>query len=296
MDTPYLETLLLQKETDKDILYNTINHTTVTRETILFERGFFICLVINGTSSISNAERCYIIQKNDIIILTPSMSNKLYSRSKDFVMRCIYIHPDYFDSLPDGLVMYHQLSRFKGRCNVPIFHTQQDIFEYILQTGNLFTEQLNYFRFCENGIKQHLCSLLLLQLTDILCQNKKDIALDIKRSDHIFRNFKKYSVVYYKEHHDIQFYANLLNISTTYLSRIVKNITGRTVRSHLSELICHEAKRLLESTDMDIKEIANTLGFSDQSVFGKFFVKATGFSPLKYRLGKERHNKENVQL
>ena len=37
------------------------------------------------------------------------------------------------------------------------------------------------------------------------------------------------------------------------------------------------------TTDMGIKEIADELDFSDQSVFGKFFVKATGVSPLKYR-------------
>ena len=39
----------------------------------------------------------------------------------------------------------------------------------------------------------------------------------------------------------------------------------------------------LHTTDMGIKEIADELDFSDQSVFGKFFVKATGVSPLKYR-------------
>ena len=99
----------------------------------------------------------------------------------------------------------------------------------------------------------------------------------------IFHNFKKLSSHNYKKHHDILFYANNLNISTTYLSRIVKNITGHTVHFHISELLCTEAKRLLDTTDMGIKEIADELGFSDQSVFGKFFVKATGVSPLKYR-------------
>ena len=74
-----------------------------------------------------------------------------------------------------------------------------------------------------------------------------------------------------------------LNISTTYLSRIVKRITGRTVYSHISELICVEAKRLLECSDKDVKEISDWLGFSDQSVFGKFFLKRTGLSPMKYR-------------
>ena len=95
----------------------------------------------------------------------------------------------------------------------------------------------------------------------------------------------------YRQHHDIGFYAESLHISTTYLSRIVKHITGHTVRFHISELLCADARKLLECTNLDIKEIAEKLGFSDQSVFGKFFVKKTGLSPMKFRTQRERDKK-----
>ena len=77
-------------------------------------------------------------------------------------------------------------------------------------------------------------------------------------------------------------------MSTTYLSRVVKQTTGRTVRFHLSELICADARRLLECTDMDVKEIADFLGFPDQSVFGKFFARKPGLPPLRYRQNREK--------
>ena len=125
---------------------------------------------------------------------------------------------------------------------------------------HLISESLEQFRFYKSGIISHLCNFLLLQITDILCQNNQEVSICIKRTDEIFRNFKKLSSHNYRKHHDILFYANNLNISTPYLSR-----------------------RLLDTTDMGIKEIADELDFSDQSVFGKFFVKATGVSPLKYR-------------
>lgn len=73
-------------------------------------------------------------------------------------------------------------------------------------------------------------------------------------------------------------------MSATYLSRTVKRTTGHTVRFHIAELLGADVRRLLESTDMEVKQIADTLGFSDQSVFGKFFTKMTGFSPVKYRM------------
>ncbi|EEF75723.1 hypothetical protein BACCOPRO_01214 [Phocaeicola coprophilus DSM 18228 = JCM 13818] len=49
---------------------------------------------------------------------------------------------------------------------------------------------------------------------------------------------------------------------------------------------------MLECTDLDVQEISNQLGFSDQSVFGKFFIRQTGLSPLKFRMRKEELRKQ----
>lgn len=54
-----------------------------------------------------------------------------------------------------------------------------------------------------------------------------------------------------------------------------------------ADTFCQSNRHMPVCTDLDIKEIASQLGFSDQSVFGKFFVKKTGLSPLKFRLRKE---------
>ena len=268
----------------EDILHHSIiKYSFEKDEYIVLEKGFFILLIMNGTASLDNAVQQYKIKKNDLIILTPSMTHKLHEKSHDFTITCIYIHPDYFDTLSDGQVMYHQLSRFTNQYNIPILSLNTSTLSYLQETMHLISESLEQFRFYKSGIISHLCNFLLLQITDILCQNNQEVSICIKRTDEIFRNFKKLSSHNYRNHHDILFYANNLNISTTYLSRIVKNITGHTVHFHISELLCTEAKRLLDTTDMGIKEIADELGFSDQSVFGKFFVKATGVSPLKYR-------------
>ncbi|WP_246497800.1 helix-turn-helix domain-containing protein [Phocaeicola coprophilus] len=69
-------------------------------------------------------------------------------------------------------------------------------------------------------------------------------------------------------------------------------MTGHTVRFHLSELLGADARRMLECTDLDVQEISNQLGFSDQSVFGKFFIRQTGLSPLKFRMRKEELRKQ----
>lgn len=43
------------------------------------------------------------------------------------------------------------------------------------------------------------------------------------------------------------------------------------------------AKALLKNSDLSIKEISDTLKFSDQSAFGKFFKRNAGINPTQYR-------------
>ena len=128
-----------------------------------------------------------------------------------------------------------------------------------------------------------MCSLSLLQVTAPLPRTGGPGPAYVGRADEIFRLFKQAAVEHYRTHHDAAFYADRLNISTTYLSRIVKRVTGHTVYTHLAELLCADARRYLECTDLDIREIADRLGFSDQSAFGKFFRARNGLSPTRYR-------------
>ncbi len=92
---------------------------------------------------------------------------------------------------------------------------------------------------------------------------------------HLYRNFRK--------ERQIHFYADKLNVSTAYLSRLVKEISGSTVNDHVSSLLYKEICNLLKQSDMTMGEIADSLHFSDQSALSNFFKLRSGMSPLAYR-------------
>lgn len=279
-----IEEIKAQEKSEIHVKYIHIDTCSYGNDPIKIAGGFFFALVINGTAVLGDLYQSYSIRKGDLFLQTPSMSSLLQGRRNDFQLICIYMAPDYFDGLSHGQPLYNQLTHFLGKNCLPLFHLEVPHFRYLQKTMQLFSEEMDLFHLYKNGIIRNLCNLLSLQITDILCQRTEaDTSAYIKRSNEIFLKFKRLLAANYRKHHNIQFYADKLNISTTYLSRIVKRITGRTVYSHISELICVEAKRLLECTDKDVKEISDWLGFSDQSVFGKFFLKKTGLSPIKYR-------------
>lgn len=250
-------------------------------------KGFFFVFVESGTALLTDMRQDYTIKGEDLIVLSPSLAATLHHASPDFTFTCICLVPEYFDSLPGSQLLYSQLAEFIQVDHLPIVSLKPEKSRYLRQTFDLFSSDLRGFKIYTHGIISHLCCLLLLQTADTFCQSNRHMPVYVKRSGEIFRKVRKLLTAHYRQHHDIGFYADELHISTTYLSRIVKQTTGNTVRFLISELICADARRMLVCTDLDIKEIASQLGFSDQSVFGKFFVKKTGLSPLKFRLRKE---------
>lgn len=78
-------------------------------------------------------------------------------------------------------------------------------------------------------------------------------------------------------------YAKHLNIHVNHLNRSVKEVTGKSTTTHISERIVAEAKALLQHTDWNISEIAFTLGFEYPTYFNNFFKKSTGTNPKTLR-------------
>jgi len=95
--------------------------------------------------------------------------------------------------------------------------------------------------------------------------------------------FLKLLVQHYKVEHSIVFYAQRLCVSSGYLNKAVREVTGRTVSKCIAEIIISEAKYLLLSTDLTIETISEELCFHSAGSFSRFFKKEAAVSPTEYR-------------
>lgn len=80
-----------------------------------------------------------------------------------------------------------------------------------------------------------------------------------------------------------QAYSSNLAIHVNYLNRAVKETTGKSTTTHITERIAREARALLQHTDWNIAEIAYALGFEYPTYFNNFFKKMTGTNPSTFR-------------
>ncbi len=77
--------------------------------------------------------------------------------------------------------------------------------------------------------------------------------------------------------------AKTFFISTWYLSRTFKKITGLNLNEYINNVKIREAQLLLSSTKLNITKISETVGYDSPTHFGRVFKSITGVSPLKYR-------------
>jgi len=77
--------------------------------------------------------------------------------------------------------------------------------------------------------------------------------------------------------------ARLCGMSDRTLLRLFKRTTGETVAAFVRQIRIDEARALLKTTDLALKEVAFRLGFSSHSSFAAAFHREVGVTPFDYR-------------
>ena len=81
----------------------------------------------------------------------------------------------------------------------------------------------------------------------------------------------------------VQFLADELAVSPSYVSDLLRSLTGLNAQQHIHQKLIEKAKEKISGTDRSIQEIAYELGFEHPSSFNKLFKSKTNLSPLAFR-------------
>jgi AraC-like DNA-binding protein len=92
----------------------------------------------------------------------------------------------------------------------------------------------------------------------------------------IERNYRDYAF-------SLQSMAGYFGISVSYLSQYFKEKTGSTILDYITELKMEESKKLLRTTDLSLKEIAEHVGYVNMSSFIRRFKQVIGTTPGEYK-------------
>lgn len=90
---------------------------------------------------------------------------------------------------------------------------------------------------------------------------------------------QQYIVQHYREPFHLRDLAQHVDRSPSYVSTVFKEVFGRTPVEYLHEVRVSAAREMLLTTNMTIGEIAESLGYCDQSYFHFMYKKIVGHPP-----------------
>ena len=113
-------------------------------------------------------------------------------------------------------------------------------------------------------------------------------------------NYVRLAKAYIKKHYgesslSVTTIAEYIKVDRSYLYRLFKKETGASISQFINKYRINNAEMLLINTNLSVKDIASSSGFSDQLYFSKVFKKLTGKSPTQFRSTSEpaELNKQN---
>ena len=255
-----------------------------------FMAAYTFTLVLEGWLNIIYNGKQLTLQPNDLYIYSPGMSVTIVSATKNYRGICLLVDDHMAlesDTVRDMIrIAFLPIMRLREPrialsqgAAAHIYNRLEEILAY-LESGNPH----------KDAIVEHLFAIFLLDIQSELEEFSEagNACKTGKSKEDVFIGFIRLLPENFTRHHDISFYANALNITTTYLSRVVRQFTGRTVIDYVNRFLVMEATFLLRTTKLSIGEISDRLHFSDQAAFSKFFTRLQGVTPKVYRQQKQK--------
>ena len=250
------------------------------------QRGFVACftfmVVDKGWMTIHYNGRELTFYPNDLYIYSPGLPVDVIATSDDLHGYCLMADEHVTIEAPSVHDLVHLAYLPIVQLHEPKQTLASDAAQHLIMKMREIIGYLHSNHIYKGEVLRMLYSIFLLDL-----QNAQQRAIvhrqTPQRVEEIFIGFICLQPSHFAEHHDIAFYADRLHITPVYLSRVVRQVTGRTVVDYINQMLLMEASFLLRMSPMSITQIADHLHFADTPSFSKFFSRLKGMSPKEYR-------------
>ncbi|MBQ9450171.1 MAG: AraC family transcriptional regulator [Bacteroidales bacterium] len=266
---------ILCVETDSEITFR-------SNRTQGFIAAYTFTLILNGWLGIRYNGMEMTLLPGDLYLYLPGLPVSIISSSEDYQGICLLADERLSLELGTERDLSGVIFRPIVELHEPILHLSLPAVTSIQTIMKQIRDYCFSSKRGKEEIVKHLYIVFLYEVQNYRDIIQPDLAVSGRMED-LYIAFLKLLPANFTEHHDIPFYASEIGVSSIYLSRVVRRISGRTVMDHINELLVSEAKYLLRSTEMGAAQIADILHFADIPSFSKFFSRMVGISPRRYR-------------
>ena len=215
------------------------------------------------------------LQTHDFVIINPNVKHQLLSYEENDLeaivigMDGIFFTPNEFTDMNSSLYMKKSLK--DNYSNISFY------FKSILREVKKM--DYNYEMVCQNLLEVLVTNIIRLTQCTITSTSSA-------RTNKECTFIKRYIDHHFAESISLDYLAKMTHMNKYYMVHAFNEYIGYSPINYLIEKRISESKRLLETTNDSIAQIASKVGFSSQSYFSQVFKKSTQMTPNEYRKSK----------
>ncbi len=211
----------------------------------------------------------YSMHPGDIAIADSGVYHGIIERNRATMITCIY-DTDFIKSMGINIENYSF---------TPIVNEKSADFIPKKMYYEMKHTPLYYYRNI-----QHLAKELIIKLVrDFSVLRPEHTAAPKNSGAELAKETVKYLQTEYAKNVTLKKIANHMGYSEAYISRVFKQITGRTLWFYLNYIRCEHAKWLLKTTHFPVETVAEKCGFSSEGYMTKVLKSYTDFTPSEIR-------------
>jgi AraC family transcriptional regulator, transcriptional activator of pobA len=240
-----------------------------------------IIWVTRGSGSFNIDMIAYSLAEKDLFFVPPGAMHQLRA-SEDISGYVVSFDAEFLllSTVIAGRAPYDQV--MAGSSKVKVLHREEEGAESTLMDimKSMVREYAGHMTL-QREILSALLYMLVIYLYRICGSVEKEAPASRKLC--LVNNFRSQVEKYFLSRRPVAAYANDLLVSPTYLSGVVRSLTGYSANHHIQQRMVLEAKRHALYSDCSMKEIAYKLGFEDPAHFSKFFKQAAGINFSEFK-------------
>lgn len=234
----------------------------------------------------------HIIDNQEIVTPTHSLCliargqvHQFVEMSADFVGFRVLFADDFLANNVLNTMWNYKTTLFNNVSNNdPLGVAPEGAVEFESIFSQILKEYENQEHFDRENILRYLLLYLLTKIEGVRRELFSDQPDKVTLSDYeIYQAFISRLEELFQSEHNVNFYADQVELSARQLSDISKKIVGKTAKQIIVDRVILEAKRYLQFTSLSVQEISYALGYESPFYFSQAFKNATKLSPSAFK-------------
>lgn len=240
------------------------------------KRNYYMLHFMSKGRGICNLNgKTHYVEENDAILIYPDMD---YSFVADPEEGCTFLWIGFVGMRAEECAMHSGFFREHMIRKTGHVADMEMLVEKMLEVREMtFANDLR-----RNGLLKLFFAELIDEYSSEISEKNVQQDSSAEASEYI-KNAIDYIAKNYSQNLKINELADYVGVNRSYLASSFKKATGYSPKEYLLSLRMEKAKSLLETTDMPVNGISNSIGYGDQLAFSRMFKRYTGVSPTVYR-------------